>query len=245
MMIINVCNDADELGFKAATLAAARLNEAVAANGQARLVLSTGSSQFETLESLLKEEVDWSRIEIFHLDEYVGLPPDHKAGFRKYLYDRFISKIKVGHFYGVETVGDIESNILSLRRIIRERPIDVGLIGIGVNGHIAFNDPPANFDSRESYFIVSLDEECRQQQVDEGWFENLREVPVRAVSMTPWQIMQCSTIISAVPHKVKAVSVKNTLINKLTPIVPATLLKQHADFNLFLDKDSASGIIPL
>ena len=125
------------------------------------------------------------------------------------------------------------------------KPVDVGLIGIGVNGHIAFNDPPADFDTREAYIIVSLDDQCRLQQVNEGWFKSIKDVPSRAVSMTPWQIIQCKTIISCVPHKVKALSVKNTLINRITEIVPATILKQHEDFNLYLDIDSASEIIPI
>jgi glucosamine-6-phosphate deaminase len=244
-MVINICNDASDLGFKAARFAAQKLNEAIAQNGEARLVLSTGSSQFETLQALLKEKVKWEKVEIFHLDEYIGLPVTHKASFRKYLYDRFINDIPVRKFYSVDVEGDIEQTILSLTSEISRSPVDVGLIGIGVNGHIAFNDPPADFDTRESYLVVSLDEECRMQQVNEGWFATISEVPVKAVSMTPWQIMQCRTIVSAVPHKVKATSVKNTLINSLTEIVPATILKQHPDFNLYLDKDSAAGIIPL
>jgi glucosamine-6-phosphate deaminase len=126
----------------------------------------------------------------------------------------------------------------------RRKPVDLGLIGIGVNGHIAFNDPPADFDTRASYIIVNLDEVCRMQQVNEGWFASLADVPEQAVSMTPWQIMQCETIISAVPHKVKAEAVRNTLLNSLTPVVPATLLKQHSDYYLFIDRNSSSGIIP-
>jgi glucosamine-6-phosphate deaminase len=244
-MIINICNDASELGLKAASLTALKLNEALELRGQARLVLSTGSSQFETLQALLNEKVKWEKVEVFHLDEYIGLPVTHKASFRKYLYERFINHIPVRKFYSVDVEGDIEQRILSLTAEIRKKPVDVGLIGIGVNGHIAFNDPPADFDTRESYMVVTLDEECRKQQVDEGWFETLSEVPARAVSMTPWQILQCSTIVSAVPHKVKSTSVKNTLINSLTEIVPATILKQHPDLNLYLDKDSASEIIPI
>jgi glucosamine-6-phosphate deaminase len=244
-MVIHICNDAAELGLKAARFVSKKLNEAIELNGEARMVVSTGSSQFETLQSLLNENVDWEKVEIFHLDEYIGLPATHKASFRKYLYERFINHIPVKKFYGVNVEGDIEQTIKELTRAIESKPADVGLIGIGVNGHIAFNDPPADFEKRESYIVVTLDEECRMQQVNEGWFNSIGEVPERAVSMTPWQIMQCNTIVSAVPHKVKATSVKNTLINSLTEIVPATILKQHADFNLYLDRDSASGIIPL
>lgn len=243
-MVINICNDAFELGTEAARFVSIKLNEAIEHNGEARLVVSTGSSQFETLQALLMEKVSWEKVEVFHLDEYIGLPVTHRASFRKYLYDRFINHIPIRKFYGVDVEGNIGQTILSLTREISRKPADVGLIGIGVNGHIAFNDPPADFNTRESYIVVTLDEECRMQQVNEGWFGTLGEVPEKAVSMTPWQIMQCSTIVSAVPHKVKSTSVKNTLINSLTEIVPATILKQHPDFHLYLDKDSASGIIP-
>jgi glucosamine-6-phosphate deaminase len=179
------------------------------------------------------------------LDEYIGLPVNHPASFRKYLYDRFINHLKIKEFHAVEVEGDIIEKIKNLTLEIRKKPVDMGLIGIGVNGHIAFNDPPADFDTQEAFVIVNLDYECRLQQVSEGWFKSVEEVPLTALSMTPWQIMQCRTIVSCVPHKVKAISVKNTLINILTNIVPATILKQHRDFHLYLDKNSASEIISL
>lgn len=244
-MIINICSDAAELGREAAVSAAIVLNEAIEKNGEARLVLSTGSSQFETLDSLLKQKIDWKRVEVFHLDEYIGIPVTHKASFRKYLYERFINHIPVRKFHSVDVEGEIEYKIQMLTDEIRKRPVDLGLIGIGVNGHIAFNDPPADFDTQEAYIIVELDEECRMQQVNEGWFQSLKDVPPRAVSMTPYQIMQCKRIISCVPHKIKSVAVKNTLINNLTPIVPATMLKQHPILTIYLDVYSASDIIPL
>jgi glucosamine-6-phosphate deaminase len=244
-MIINISVNALELGTRAAGFAAGKLNEAIRQNGEARLVVSTGSSQFETLQSLINENIAWEKIEVFHLDEYIGLPVTHAASFRKYLNERFISHIKIKKFHSVDVEGDIDNRIKYLTDEIRKKPVDLGLIGIGVNGHIAFNDPPADFSTREAYIIVNLDEQCRMQQVNEGWFKSIEDVPAQAVSMTPWQIMQCRTIVSCVPHKVKAVAVKNTLINRLTEIVPATMLKQHPDFHLFLDNDSASEIIPL
>ena len=244
-MIINISVNALELGSNAARFAAQQLDEAIKQYGEARLVVSTGSSQFETLQSLINENVEWDKIEVFHLDEYIGLPVTHVASFRKYLNERFISRIKIKKFHSVDVEGDIDNKIKSLTDEIRKKPVDLGLIGIGVNGHIAFNDPPADFNTREAYIVVNLDEECRMQQVNEGWFKSIDDVPMQAVSMTPWQIMQCRTIISCVPHKVKAVAVKNTLINSLTEIVPATMLKQHSDFHLFLDNNSASEIIPL
>lgn len=244
-MIINISKDASELGLKAGQFAAEKLNRAIVQNGEARVVVSTGSSQFETFQSLLMQKVEWERVEVFHLDEYIGLPVTHSASFRKYLYERFINHIKIKRFYSVDVEGDIAAKIKELTHDLREKPVDLGLIGIGVNGHVAFNDPPADFETREAYIIVNLDDQCRLQQVNEGWFKSVDEVPARAVSMTPWQIMQCKTIISCVPHKVKAISVRYTLINRLTNIVPATILKQHPDFHLYLDNNSASDIIPV
>jgi glucosamine-6-phosphate deaminase len=244
-MNIIISNNASELGSKAAKFAAMKLNEAIRINGGARMVVSTGSSQFETFQALLKEDIAWKQIEIFHLDEYIGLPVTHKASFRKYLYERFINSIDAKQFYSVETEGDITKVINSLTREIKKAPIDLGLIGIGVNAHIAFNDPPADFDTRESYIVVNLDNQCKLQQVNEGWFSSVEEVPDKAVSMTVWQIMQCRTIISCVPHLVKAEAVYKTFTNKETNIVPATMLKQHNDFNLYLDNNSAYRIINL
>lgn len=243
-MVINICSDAQELGRKAAGLASKIINQAIAEKGEARIAVSTGSSQFETLQSLIQNRIEWQKVEIFHLDEYIGLPVTHPASFRKYLYERFINHIKVKLFHSVDVEGDIESKISALSAEIRKKPIDLGIIGIGVNGHIAFNDPPADFNTRDAYKIVNLDEVCRKQQVDEGWFVSLDEVPAQAVSMTPYQIMQCSAIISCVPHKVKATAIRNTLINRVTEVVPATLLKQHPDYHLYIDKNSSSEIIP-
>ncbi|MGB7296030.1 MAG: 6-phosphogluconolactonase [Candidatus Aminicenantales bacterium] len=242
-MIITISKNAAELGAAAARFAGARLREAVARNGEARLVLSTGSSQFETLAALLKENVDWPKTDIFHLDEYVGLPITHKASFRKYLKERFIDFIECRNFHSVDTEGDIAKTIADLTDEIRKKPVDVGLIGIGESGHIAFNDPPADFDTREAFIVVSLDERCKRQQVGEGWFQSVDEVPEQAVSMTVWQIMQCRTIVSAVPHLVKADALYKTLSSGLSNMIPATMLKQHVDFSLFIDRNSASKVM--
>ncbi len=242
-MIISISKNASELGVAAARFAGAKLREAVARNGEARLVLSTGSSQFESLAALLREEIDWKKIELFHLDEYIGLPVSHKASFRKYLKERFIDFIDCRKFHSVDTEGDIGKVIAALTAGIRKKPVDVGLIGIGENGHIAFNDPPADFETREAFIVVTLDERCKAQQVGEGWFPSTKEVPEKAVSMTVWQIMQCRTIVSAVPHLVKAEAVHKTLTNPVSNLIPATMLKQHPDFNLFIDTNSASKVI--
>ena len=242
-MQINISKNTIGLGKEAAKFTSEKLNEAIQKNGEARLVVSTGSSQFEMFQALVKEKVDWSRVEVFHLDEYIGLPITHIASFRKYLNERFINLVPVRKFHSVDVESDITQIIKALTSEIRKKPVDVGLIGIGVNGHIAFNDPPADFDTREAYIEVKLDEKCKMQQVNEGWFKTINDVPEKAVSMSVWQIMQCNTIISCVPHIVKADAVFKTFTNKLTNMVPATMLKQHNDFHLFLDKNSASGII--
>ena len=242
-MNINISSSPAELGKKAAGLVVSKLKEAILKNGEARLLVSTGSSQFDTLKTLVESDVDWSKVEVFHLDEYIGLDESHPASFRKYLYERFISHIPVKKFYPVDGNGDVAGNIARLSEEILKKPIDVGVIGIGENAHIAFNDPPANFETTQPYLIVHLDERCRLQQVNEGWFPSLEAVPPTAISMSVQCIMQCKVIISPVPHLVKAEAVASTLMNELTNIVPATMLKQHPDWNLFLDAYSASGVV--
>lgn len=233
--------DADSLGRAAADLIARRMNEAIAQNGEARMILSTGASQFETLAALVREPVDWEKVTIFHLDEYVGLPETHPASFRRYLRERVLSKVPVGQAYLVDGEGDVEKNLRELTEKLCEKPIDVGVIGIGENAHIAFNDPPADFETKESFRIVHLDDRCRHQQLREGWFPDLDAVPRVAVSMTPYRIMQCGCIVSSVPHSEKAEAVYRTLsAEKTTNLIPATLLRAHGDWHLFLDQDSAS-----
>ena len=242
-MEVRICKDKLALGKSAAKYAAELLREAIAEKGYARIILSTGASQFDTLSALVKEDVDWSRVDMFHLDEYVGLPETHGASFRKYLKERFVAKLPVS-LRSVNFVDGMEEGIEKLTAKIRECEIDVGLIGIGENTHIAFNDPPADYNTRAAYIIVNLDEACRRQQLGEGWFKTLDEVPKQAVSMTPYQIMQCRHIISCVPYAVKACAVEKTLkTNETTPLVPATLLKEHENFTLYIDAESAERVI--
>lgn len=233
-----------ELGKQAAAQAAEVLNRCIAEKGGARLLMSTGASQFDLIEALAHEKVDWSKVEMFHLDEYVGLPESHPASFRKYLKERFVNRLGVSlkDVTYVNGEGDIEENISELTNKIRQKPIDLGLIGIGENAHIAFNDPPADFDTRKAYIIVHLDEACRKQQVGEGWFKTISDVPSRAISMTVYQIMQCEAIISFVPYKVKADAVKRTLENSLTNSIPATMLKEHENVTLYVDEESSSAV---
>lgn len=241
-MIINVSKDSKELGKVAAQYSAEVLNEAIKENGEARLLLSTGASQFDVLEELVKMDIDWSKVEMFHLDEYISIPESHPASFRRYLKERFANLInlKAAHFVNGE--GNIENNIRALTQEVRQKPIDLALVGIGENGHIAFNDPPADFDTKEAYIVVNLDKRCKMQQVGEGWFATIDDVPDKAITMTCYQIMQSKVIASIVPHKVKAEAVKLTLEGNLTNKVPATILKEHNNWSLFLDNDSASLI---
>ena len=239
---ISVSSTAAENGRKAAIKAAELINKAIAEKGHARIILSTGASQFEMFENLVKQPVQWSKVEMFHLDEYVDLPETHIASFRKYLKERFVNIVHPGavHFVGD---GDPEQNIEELTRELRKDVVDVGLIGIGENGHIAFNDPPADFDATEAYRIVNLDHKCRMQQVGEGWFATEDDVPRQAISMLPKQIMACKAIVSVVPHSVKAKAIYDTITQPVNNMVPATLLKTHPEWYLYIDDDAASLLI--
>jgi len=241
-MEIRICETSDALGKSAAKFVADELRKIINSKGYARIALSTGASQFDTLKYLVLEDVDWSKVEMFHLDEYVDLPETHPASFRKYLRERFVEK--VGTLKSVNFVDGTKEGILSITKKITADDIDIGLIGIGENTHIAFNDPPANFDTDESYIVVNLDEACRRQQLGEGWFPTIDDVPRQAVSMTVSQIMKCKKIISCVPYSVKANAVMKTLKTKeTTNLVPATKLKEHPDFTLYVDMDSAKEIL--
>lgn len=244
-MQIHVFQTAEEMGRDAAHFMADRLNTAIAAQGSARLLLSTGASQFETVAALAQQEVDWSRVSMFHLDEYVGLPERHAASFRKYLKERFVSRVALGEAVFVSGEGDVAATIARLTNRLAEAPIDVAAIGIGENGHIAFNDPPADFETEESYIVVNLDERCKRQQVGEGWFASVEEVPNQAVSMTVRQMLRARMIVSVVPHLVKADAVQKTLAQPVNNLVPATILKTHPDWHLYLDAASAASFVRL
>ena len=240
-MKIIISQTAEELGRLAASKAAGYINAAVAEKGAAHLLVSTGASQFTTFTALLKEDVDWRKVEMFHLDEYIGLPQGHRASFIKYLMERFTDHIplKAAHF--IDVWSGVESIIESVSAELSAKPIDVGIIGVGENGHIAFNDPPADFNTDAAFKVVRLDDACRRQQLGEGWFPTLDDVPGSAVTMSVKQILKCKRIISAVPYKVKAEAVYKTLTaDKPTPLIPATALRTHPDAVLLLDVESAS-----
>lgn len=241
-MKIHVDSTAEQMGNRAAQETARRIRAAVQANGVCRILLSTGASQFEMLDALTKmEDIPWNQVVMFHLDEYVGMPMTHPASFRKYLKERFIDKVHTGAYFFVNGEGDIQKNIETLTQEIRKAPIDVALVGIGENGHIAFNDPPADFETHEAYIVVNLDERCKKQQLGEGWFATMADVPNQAISMTVYQIMQSKAILSVVPGLRKAQAIQNMLeAPQVTNRIPATKLREHSDWELFLDSDSAS-----
>lgn len=241
-MKIHVDSTAEQMGNRAAQETARRIRAAVQANGVCRILLSTGASQFEMLDALTKmEDIPWNQVVMFHLDEYVGMPMTHPASFRKYLKERFIDKVHPGAYFFVNGEGDIQKNIETLTQEIRKAPIDVALVGIGENGHIAFNDPPADFETHDAYIVVNLDERCKKQQLGEGWFATMADVPNQAISMTVYQIMQSKAILSVVPGLRKAQAIQNTLeAPQVTNRIPATKLREHSDWELFLDSDSAS-----
>jgi len=241
-MKVKVYENSQELGRAAAKHAASVLNERIAKGEMPRIILSTGASQFTFFEHFVKEDVDWSKVEMFHLDEYVGISPEHPASFQKYLKERFVDVVKPGAYHLINGQEDPEATIKGLTELLNERPVALGLIGIGENGHIAFNDPPADFDDERAYKVVTLNDTCIQQQIHEGWFSCPEEAFKQAISMTCKQIMKCETIISAVPYAVKAQAIHDTLVCDLTPEVPATLLKQHTDVTVYCDADSASKV---
>lgn len=238
---ITVSENAVINGKRSAEKVASLIEEAIKERGKARIVVSTGSSQFEMFEVLIQiKTIEWDKVEMFHLDEYVALPESHIASFRKYLKERFVSRVPIKKAHFVSGEGNIEDNIAELTKELRSDIIDVGIIGIGENGHIAFNDPPADFDSEEAYKVVVLDEKCRKQQVGEGWFETIEDVPEKAISMTVREIMKARHIVTVAPHSVKRDAIFNTITKKVNNMVPATILKTHPDWNLFIDDDSAS-----
>jgi len=236
-----------EMAGAAAGCAAEAIKDAIEAKGRANIILATGASQIEMLGSLVAAEgVDWSKVTMFHLDEYIGLGPDHAAKFGKYLRERFVAKVEglgAAHFVAGDAE-DPKQECERIGRIIAEHPIDVALIGIGENGHLAFNDPPADFEIEEPYIIVELDERCRKQQLGEGWFETLEQVPGRAMSMSIRQILKSAFLVVTVPDRRKAEAVKNALEGPITAACPASILQQHGNCRIFLDAEAASLLTP-
>jgi glucosamine-6-phosphate deaminase len=227
----------------AARHAAALIRAAIEARGRARIIAATGASQFDFLAALTAAEgIDWSAVELFHLDEYVGLSETHPASFRKYLRERLIDKAGIGTYHLLDAEEDPREVAARVGAELTRAPIDVAFVGVGENGHLAFNDPPADFVTTEPYLVVTLDDACRRQQVGEGWFASVEEVPSRALSMSVRQILDSSAIVCVVPDARKAAAVRGSLEGAITPDVPASILRQHPNVTVYLDREAAGEL---
>lgn len=240
-MQIKILADKPSLGRAAAEHAAHSLRRTIREQGTVRIVAATGASQFEFLEALTSApDIDWASVEVFHLDEYVGLPITHPASFRKYLLERLIHKTGIAKYHLLDGDIDPQEAVRKVGREIQARPVDLTFAGIGENAHLAFNDPPADFKVEDPYLIVDLDDVCRQQQVGEGWFPTLIDVPKKAISMSIQQVLRSKEIIVVAPEARKAQAVKGTLEGEITPLVPASILRNHPNVTIYLDNASAS-----
>jgi len=242
---LRVFDNPDTLASAAAEQAAAAIREAIDANGVARVVAATGASQLAFLEALTRHsEIAWANVELFQLDEYLGLSDAHPASFTKYIEERLVGKTEIVRYHALDGTLDAAALLREANRAIRTGPIDVAFAGIGENGHLAFNDPPADFSIGESYILVNLDEACRRQQVREGWFANLADVPTRAISMSVQQIVRAKQIVAVVPEQRKARAVRGCFEGPISPMAPASILRTHANATAYLDRGSASLLEP-
>lgn len=242
-MKIEILPDKHSLGVRAAADGSAAIRAVLQAKGECAIIVATGASQFEMLNALVEEsDIDWSKVTAFHLDEYVGLSESHPASFRKYLQERFVARLPdLGQFVRVNGDADnLEAELNRLNALIRGRNIDVCFAGIGENGHLAFNDPPADFEVDDPYLVVALDDACRRQQLGEGWFPSFDAVPKQAVSMSVRQILKSRRVVITVPDARKAPAVKATLEGPITPDMPASILQQHPNCTVYLDPPAAS-----
>lgn len=240
-----ICESKKELGRLAGTRATHYLQQAIQSNGQANLVMATGTSQYDTLAYLItQKDIDWSKVVMFHLDEYIGINSEHPASFARYLKERFLDHLPpLKKTFLINGTNIVDDELAYLNEQIKLYPTDLALIGIGENGHLAFNDPPADFESTQPFIKVTLDEDCRMQQVNEGWYVGLEAVPTHAISMTIKQILAAKAIVASVPDQRKAQAVYNTLFKAIDPMYPSTILRTHPQIELFLDTESASSII--
>jgi len=229
------------LSRAAALDAAATLRACIDTKGDTRIIAATGASQCDFLDALTDApDIDWSRVEMFHLDEYVGLSINHRASFRRYLLDRFINKASIGRYHLLDGEQDPSHVAAAVGRALAERTVDLAFVGIGENAHLAFNDPPADFETEQPYFIATLDTACRRQQVGEGWFTSIEDVPAQAITMSVRQILKSIEIIAVVPDARKAEAVKACVEGPVSPIAPASILQTHPNTMLYLDEDSAA-----
>jgi len=244
-MQLKVFDDKISLGNTAAEQAADAIRRALKDHGQARVVAATAASQKEFLNALTKaSDINWRRVELFHLDEYIGLPITHPGSFRKMLLEQFIRPTGITNYHLLEGDGDLEKVVRTAGAALASAPVDIAFLGIGENGHIAFNDPPADFEIEDPYLIVNLDEACRMQQVGEAWFADISQVPQRALSMSVRQILKAKEILAVVPDTRKAQAVKACLEGPISPMAPASILRTHPNATIYLDKNSAGLLSP-
>ncbi|HTZ48804.1 MAG TPA: glucosamine-6-phosphate deaminase [Verrucomicrobiae bacterium] len=240
-MRLRILDNRESLGNAAAAQAASALQRAISTQGRARIIGASAASQFEFLEALIATPgIDWKRVELFHLDEYIGLPMTHPASFCKFLQDRLISKTGITNSHLLDGAEDPSEVIRRTNAAISESPIDVAFVGIGENGHLAFNDPPADFETGEPYIVVNLDDACRRQQVGEGWFPNFDAVPKRAISMSVRQVLKSKEILAIVPGPKKAQAIKACFDGAISPLAPSSILRTHNNATIYLDKESAA-----
>jgi glucosamine-6-phosphate deaminase len=244
-MVIKVFEDKDSLAKAAAEQAASAIRTAVRERGVVRVVAASAMSQFEFLAALTATpDVPWKHVELFHLDEYIGLPMTHAASFCKFLQEHLISKTGITRLHLLNGADDPAKVIESANRAISAAPIDVAFVGIGENGHIAFNDPPADFETEEPFLVVNLDEACRRQQVGEGWYKNISEVPKQAISMSVRQVMKANEILAVVADSRKAQAVKACFDGEISAMAPSSILRTHRNTTVYLDKNSAALLNP-
>jgi len=240
-MVLKVFPDKKSLGKAAATQAATAIRRAIYDHGTARVVAATAASQSEFLDALIIEpDIDWARVELFHLDEYIGLPATHPGSFRKMLLERLVHKTGIKKYHLLDGDADLSEVVGRVGRALASAPIDIEFLGIGENGHIAFNDPPADFETEEPYLIVNLDEACRRQQVGEAWFADISQVPKQALSMSVKQILKAKEILAVVPDSRKAQAVKACFEGEISPMAPASILRNHPDATVYLDGQSSA-----
>ena len=244
-MVIKCFNNKREMAKVAADQAASILQQAIQEQGKARLIAATGAAQFQFLEALTSlAGIDWQRVEMFHLDEYIGLPASHPASFCRFLQERLIDKTGITHHFLLNGEEDPTQVIRRVGGELISAPIDVAFVGIGENGHLAFNDPPADFETEEPYIVVTLDEACRRQQLGEGWFPTFADVPQRAISMSIKQILKAKKIVCIVPDARKAQAVKACFDGEISAFAPASILRTHPDTTVYLDVNSATLLRP-
>ena len=248
LLPISVYSSMQDMGQAAAEEARSILEKAIETRGHANLILATGNSQLAFLEALRKfYGIDWNKVNIFHMDEYVNIAEDHPASFTKYLHENIVDFVHPRMFYPVPgRAQNIDEACLTYEKLLRENPADLCALGIGENGHLAFNDPPlARFDEPRWVKVVELTDSCKLQQVGEGHFKTINDVPKSAISLTIPALLAAKRVLAIVPEARKADIVLKTLTGPIEPLCPATILRRASHAHLYLDADSGAKIYNL